>query len=187
MERMEWKFENFKIGTEDRFTWKERWPAGPWDEEPDKVQWPDETTGLPCLAVRNRMGAWCGYVGLPAGHPWRDKSTDEMDVSVHGGLTFGPAPCMEDERFVCHVVHDKEEEDVQWIGFDCLHLNDTAPGMMASEAFINEKVVAEGKKPFDLWSEREGEWFMRKSYKPLAYVTAEVTSLAAQVENAWTH
>lgn len=46
------------------------WPSGPWDDEPDRVEWRDEATGLPCLALRNDMfGSWCGYVAVPPGHP----------------------------------------------------------------------------------------------------------------------
>lgn len=48
---------------------KSPWGAGPWDIEPDKMQWRDEATGLPCLIVRNHGGAWCGYVGVADGHP----------------------------------------------------------------------------------------------------------------------
>lgn len=48
---------------------KSKWNRGPWDSEPDKKQWQDEATGLPCLIVRNRMGALCGYVGVPESHP----------------------------------------------------------------------------------------------------------------------
>lgn len=49
---------------------KSAWGPGPWQEEPDKVQWLDEASGLPCLAVRNEQyGNWCGYVGVSAGHP----------------------------------------------------------------------------------------------------------------------
>jgi hypothetical protein len=46
---------------------KERaeWGEGEWNNEPDKVQWQDEETGLPCLVVRSPMGGnWCGYVGV---------------------------------------------------------------------------------------------------------------------------
>jgi hypothetical protein len=32
---------------------KSSWGNGPWQTEPDKAQWQDEETGLPCLAVRN--------------------------------------------------------------------------------------------------------------------------------------
>lgn len=45
------------------------WMPGPWDDEPDKLQWTDTVTGLPCLIVRNQAGALCGYVGVPTGHP----------------------------------------------------------------------------------------------------------------------
>ena len=47
------------------------WGDGPWATEPDKIQWPDEETGYPCLIVRNGQvgGFLCGYVGVPKGHP----------------------------------------------------------------------------------------------------------------------
>jgi hypothetical protein len=28
---------------------KSQWGPGPWQDEPDKKQWQDEATGLPCL------------------------------------------------------------------------------------------------------------------------------------------
>ncbi len=31
---------------------KTGWGEGPWQSEPDKRQWQDEATGLPCLIVR---------------------------------------------------------------------------------------------------------------------------------------
>ena len=46
------------------------WPRGEWTSEPDKMQWQDEATGLPCLIVRNQSGALCGYVGVAEGHPF---------------------------------------------------------------------------------------------------------------------
>lgn len=53
---------------------RSKWPPGPWDQEPfDKVSWVDEETNLDCLAVRGPMGSWCGYVGVPPGHPFYGK------------------------------------------------------------------------------------------------------------------
>jgi hypothetical protein len=49
---------------------KSEWARGPWDHEPDKMQWQDEATGLPCLIVRGPAGALCGYVGVGPTHPW---------------------------------------------------------------------------------------------------------------------
>lgn len=43
---------------------------GEWDREPDKIEWTDKKTGLPCLIVRNRLGALCGYVGVGEKHPF---------------------------------------------------------------------------------------------------------------------
>lgn len=48
---------------------KSAWGQGPWQDEPDKIQFTDEATGLPCLLVRGPVGSWCGYVGVAEGHP----------------------------------------------------------------------------------------------------------------------
>lgn len=83
---------------------KRAWGPGEWQDEPDKVQWIDEATGLDCLIVRNRGGALCGYVGIPDTHPLFEKEynhclvaecgeswcehTPESQLRVHGGITF---------------------------------------------------------------------------------------------------
>lgn len=53
---------------------KSSWGRGTWQDEPDKRQWQDEATGLPCLIVRSPLGHLCGYVGVSASHPWHGKS-----------------------------------------------------------------------------------------------------------------
>lgn len=139
------------------------WPAGPWDSEPDKMQWQDEDTGLPCLIVRNSMGALCGYVGVSEGHPLfgLDYSSTEADIEVHGGLTFSDRcrPGSDEGRGICHVPEAGEPDHVWWLGFDCNHSGDESPDS-----------IARG------W---RSEWFA--SYKPLAYVQGECRSLAAQL------
>ncbi len=112
------------------------WPKGPWDDEPTKVQWSDEATGLPCLAVRHALlGQWCGYVGVPPEHPWagRPYDDDAVNVDVHGGLTFaGPCHPGESEATgICHVPEPGESENVWWLGFDCGHYRDSVPGLMS--------------------------------------------------------
>lgn len=187
METMTWTFRKDPALDEERFSYIEEWPAGEWDNEPDKMQWEDPATKLPCLVVRNHMGAWCGYVGLPVGHPWRGMEYDAIPADVHGGLTFGPHPCMEDKTTICHVVDTPEEDDVHWIGFDCHHLMDTSPGMMASHAILNKQVIARGEEPLaDIWGENDDDdcIYGRRSYKPISYARAEVTTLASQVHAA---
>lgn len=140
---------------------KSDWPEGPWHHEPDKVQWVDEATGLPCLVVRNVMGAWCGYVGVPPGHAWHGVGFGAIDagVFVHGGLTFaGPCqPDADESAGVCHVPDPGEADDVWWVGFDCNHCFDVMPVWVR---------LAAGDA----------------AYRDLAYVRAEVTGLASQAK-----
>ena len=143
---------------------KTNWPAGPWHDEPDKVQWPDPGTGLPCLAKRHpEQGFWCGYVGVPPGHPCHGKDCNDVDVEVHGGLTYA-APCDEsaDGRGICHVAGLGEPVHVWWLGFDCAHACDYSPAP-------RPWTLRQGCKPF-------GE-----EYRDLGYVQDQCRQLAAQL------
>ena len=110
-----------------RITWKSNeprdLPKGPWDNEPDKVQWQDLTTGYHCLIRRCSMGHLCGYVAVPASHPLFNKKW-EHDLmphdSVHGGVTFADSGRKPFELVI-------PSEPVWWIGFDCSHLRDQVP------------------------------------------------------------
>jgi len=155
---------------------RDDWDSGPWDNEPDKVQWQDPETGMPCLAVRNRFtGNWCGYVGVAPSHPWFGLDYDDqkiVEVSVHGGLTFAGL-CAEDdkEHGICHKPEPGEPTHVWWFGFDCAHAFDLAPGMVASlkkykEAEEQERILAH---------------FRSDSYRDLAYVKQECAQLAKQL------
>lgn len=141
---------------------RSQWPSGPWDGEPDKVQWPDPITGLPCLAVRNHQGAWCGYVGVPPGHSLHGKPYNKVDVEVHGGLTFSDAcnPAETPERGICHVPDEGEADDVWWFGFDCNHAWDDSPNSYSRRLEIHEHRVV---------------------YRDLAYVQENVAKLAEQL------
>jgi hypothetical protein len=147
---------------------------GPWRDEPDKAQWIDEATDLDCLAVRNRLGAWCGYVGLPPGHPLHgfdyEQAPEARDIEVHGGLTFADkcAEGSEDEPRICHVPAPGRPADVWWLGFDCAHAGDLVPGMQ-------DAYTAAGIN-------RPGGY--RDTYRTFAYVQAECTSLASQLAGA---
>lgn len=140
---------------------KREWERGPWDDEPDKMQWEDETTGLPCLIVRGPSGALCGYVGVPEGHPWYQVEYDNLESwpDVHGGLTFSGecADSSDESRHICHVPGEGEPDHVWWLGFDCAHGGDLSP---AHSKYYSSSV---------------GE-----SYKGIGYVRSEVTHLAAQ-------
>ena len=151
---------------------KTGWADGPWMHEPDKLQWADEETGLPCLIVRGGLGALCGYVGVPRSHPAYGKHYDDealLDIGVHGGLTFSDK-CQHDgdqtdvSQSICHVVEPGEDDDVWWVGFDCAHAFDLVPGM---EARL-----------------RGTPWPVSKedTYRDVAYVKNEIRSLAKQLK-----
>lgn len=140
-------------------------PPGPWDDEPDKVQWVDPATNLDCLMVRASTGAWCGYVGVPQGHPSYGQDYDYISVTVHGGLTFANL-CQPGEPIdgVCHVAEPGREQKPWWLGFDTAHLGDITPLELALERFYGERGYP-----------------VRGEYRDEAYVKAETTALAAQL------
>src|SRR6266852_2577156 len=79
--------------------------------------------GLQCVVARadladgdeGLMKHRCGYVRIPQCHKWHGKDYDDIDVSVHGGLTFSKVePCS-------HV-----DGTGYWIGFDCAHSGDAS-------------------------------------------------------------
>ena len=139
------------------------WPPGPWNDEPDKVNWTTEA-GLPGMIVRNNLGSLCGYVAVAKGHPLYGKGYGDGDldrIDVHGGLTFA-AGC---SGAVCHTPDPGETDDVWWFGFDCAHCGDWSP-----PSFPPGLLGSDRSHP------RTGE-----VYRDIAYVTAEVESLAAQL------
>jgi hypothetical protein len=110
------------------------WGRGPWQSEPDKVQWVDEATGLDCLIVRGPSGALCGYVGVPETHPYHGKDysscalaepcgeawcehSPESAMHVHGGLTFADT-CHEPTREAfarwCEMMRSCEDEAAKY-------------------------------------------------------------------------
>lgn len=98
------------------------WGPGPWDNEPDRLEW--RHNGTPCLMVRNRFGVWCGYAAVPPGHPLYGVPYQALSrIEVHGQLTYSDM-CQGD---VCHVPAPGEPDDVWWLGFDCGHVFDRMP------------------------------------------------------------
>lgn len=132
------------------------WKSGPWNSEPDRVEF--EHHGFPCLIVRARLGALCGYVGVPPTHKLYEKNYSEAPVDIHGGLTYSDK-C---QGYICHVPKPGETDERWWFGFDCAHAWDIIPGMSKYE---------------DITPSSLGE-----SYKDIEFVRSEVRDLAEQLE-----
>ncbi len=148
---------------------------GPWTTEPDKAQRVDPTTDLDCLVVRNRHGAWCGYVGLPPGHPLHGVDYNDLPpLAVHGGVNFSEHCAeidgAEEGPYICHVPEPGRPGEVWWLGFDCGHAFDLRPTMEAELAKLP------GWPPIP-----RPAGYPRATYRPFSYVQSEVTQLAAQL------
>ena len=155
---------------------KHSWPRGEWDNEPDKVQYTDPETGLPCLVRRNYFnGSLCGYVGVPEGHPYYGLPAEKVEdvLSVHGGVNFADG-CDDDvddpALSICHIAPDGGP--VWWFGFDCGHSFDFAPGMYRFRA------MQEFHDKFDKMLAPQ----FRSTYKNFAYVCQENADLARQLK-----
>lgn len=165
---------------EYRTVGKSDWQRGPWDDEPDKVQWRDEATGLPCLIHRSPLGFLCGYVGVAPGHRWH--GVDYCDgrlvrIRVHGGLTYS-ASCQHGdgpETGICHVPEPGEPDDVWWFGFDCGHYGDFTD--MSDQVSAWRLSLLATRSPLDTGSPGG-------IYRDVAYVKAECAALAAQLAEA---
>ena len=145
---------------------KANWPRGEWDSEPDKKQWLDPISGLPCMIKRNRMGVWCGYVGLSEGHKYHGEEYHDIDVDVHGGLTYSDF-CQDESDPAHSICHVAPGGPVWWLGFDCGHSSDYAPNEFQPSAF-------EGL--FGAYHGLDGG-----RYRNQAYAEAEVLRLAGQL------
>lgn len=90
----------------------------PWINEPDREEF--KHLGFDCLLNRNMMGAWCGYTAVKPDHPYYGKGYDDVEIEVHGGLTYAH----ECQGEVCH---EAEDDKAWWFGFDCAHAYDLVP------------------------------------------------------------
>lgn len=138
---------------EDR---KKSCAVGEWTDEPNRLNWKHK--GLDCMIVRNGWGLHlCGYVGVKPGHPAFGKHYNDIDVDVHGGLTYSE----ECSGSICHIPEAGEEDQTHWFGFDCAHLYDHRPGHDSSSRLF-------GDDP-------------NMCYKNIAFVKAETEKLAEQL------
>lgn len=133
---------------------RSKWPAGPWDNEPeDRVDF--EHRGLACLALRNRSGFWCGYVGVGPEHPAFAEGFSDSGLDVHGGITF-TGMCSPP---ICHVPKSGMPAEVKWFGFDCAHCWDLYP---------RERALVFSDDPMS-------------AYRTLGYVKNQIEQLADQL------
>jgi hypothetical protein len=162
----ETKTEALAAARRERTVDKSDWGPGPWQDEPDLVQWTSEAPArFWCQVARNDRGALCGYVAVPPGHSAHGKDLGELGgLRVHGSVTYaGPGVA-----------------GLWVLGFDCGHSRDVAP---AEEAYLRATMpawMAENRARLRGDVDACMPAF-RTTYKALPYVRAEVESLARQL------
>lgn len=133
--------------------------------EPDA--WSGEYLGFPVYARRNSMGVWCGYIGLPTGHPWSGLS-DPHNVAVHGGISYA-------QKVLPLTNTVPSDHSARYLGFDCGHVGDFMPGFVPVEPGVDPLATATRIHATD-------DGFA--VYRTLEYVQAELRSLAEQASRA---
>ena len=149
----------------NRGIWKSDTPPGVWMDEPSKIAWQDEATGLDCIIRREWSDCLGGYVGMDERHPLFGYGcralNNAFDIQVHGGLTYSRA-CDEagpEDRRVCHIGEPgQSHSEMWWVGFECDHSYDRRPRL-----------------PSDHPTEIHG------AYRDINYVYRQTTQLAAQI------
>lgn len=79
-----------------------------------------------------------GYVLIPEGHPYYNTDYDDIDVNIHGGLTFGKI--IDDEMIEKWNELSPEDKGYYMIGFDTAHLGDSL------DNWPKERVQAEAER-----------------------------------------
>ena len=116
-----------------------------------------------CVILGVPLGHRCGYVGLPKGHKYENMDYDDLDVSVHGGLTYAG-------RYNKYPVDD----DRSWIGFDCAHCGD-GKDMKLIKELTDERT-------YNHMVDMERMFPIREVVRTTEYVENELIELVKQLE-----
>ncbi len=134
---------------------KTTWGDGPWQHEQDRLEW-KTASGYPGLILRSeRLGCLNGYVALPPWHKLHGKHHNEIEVDVHGGLTWSG------------LKDNEKPPDAWWLGFDCAHCYDVCPAM---EAYLESVLGYTRQRRSD------------ETYRTIEYVIIEVEALSERLK-----
>jgi hypothetical protein len=129
---------------------------------PESLLAKGEHEGYEWEVTNNGIGYRCGYVRIPAGHPWHGKDYDDVEPypDVHGGLTFArpDTDCGKGG-----------EDNAWWLGFDAAHCGDAADPSLPGRDGRDIAFLVSHRIPGD-------------TIKTTDYVAAECRSLIEQAK-----
>ena len=143
---------------------------GEWVEEADEVDF--KYRDYHCKIGRSGLsGALCGYIQIPNGHPWYEKHYDNIDITVHGGLTFGGFSALIQGNKIGYL-----------IGFDCAHSGDIAPGWVKATRILiqADPEWAENERKFQEKYQTRCRQTFQKTYRNIQFCIDECKSMVDQ-------
>lgn len=125
--------------------------------------------GYRCLVIGQSLGHRCGYVGVPLGHPIYGKHYDDIDVNVHGGLTYSAG----DNK----LLYPSGDKGLWWIGFDCAHYGD------GKDFDLIRELSTEDEYEYYMNTNRRLRLFKDGEIRTREYVEEQLISLVSQLKN----
>ena len=125
--------------------------------------------GLRCKIARGG-GSLVAYIGIPHNHEFAFKSYDNIDLDVHGGLTFAGTG----------VDPGLWNKGLYWLGWDYAHMGDRA--MFGAELFLKHGDIRsyEIEAQYPMNHNDETRWTVPMVYKELEEAAKEVSQHGTQ-------
>jgi len=139
--------------------------------------------------VLQPLGHYCGYVGVPPGHPaYGGDYTSDEDIyflEVHGGVTYSGEQNEENGNYP---TQDPEYDGRWFIGFDAAHAYDlpNPSRVIESDEFTEEekkRAYHYGKAMLDSVEKMREEVAEETTFKDYGFILREVFSLSEQLKH----
>jgi hypothetical protein len=131
----------------------------------------DTDHGYTGIVRNNGTGYLCGYICVPKGHPWYQELPENINASVHGGITYsGPG------------VNSCDDESFWWLGFDCAHYEDAPNPDLLDQHFEGAEEEKNISKAFLSKILSTAKRF-KLTFKDTRFVLDEIKKLSEQAEH----
>jgi len=137
------------------------------------------------VIVLQPMGHYCGYVGIPASHPWYNVEYGEEPgdgLYVHGGLTYSE---IQYEGNGHYPTLDPKYDGLWFFGFDAAHVDDEPnPSLVLNcdDFTERQKALARSMMKFENEESLSPLALKERGFKDVDYIYQEILSLSEQLK-----